>query len=118
MSIGEETIDEQAEVLRRQDEADDSYEIHEVARLMAGLVVKELRGSVISSSFPAEIGGWIRQTAEHHALLWTHTIPMRPSGTCILTDWRLNPDGTLQLELRDSNGMTFWRGTFRPEETS
>lgn len=90
----------------------------ELAGDIAGLVVEKLRGSVISSSFPAKVGGWIRQTAEHHTLLWTHTIPMNPPGTCLLTDWRLNPDGTLQLELRDSTGLTFWRGTFRPVEAS
>ena len=32
------------------------------------------------------------------------------------TLWELNPDGTMQLDLRDSSGFTFWRGTFRPAE--
>lgn len=114
MAIGNETIDEQAEVLRRQDEADHEAEICRMARLMAGFVVEELGASVIPSSLPAHIGAWIRATATHNALLWVHTIPMNPPGNAMIQEWRLNPDGTLNLELRDSSGQTFWRGTFRP----
>jgi hypothetical protein len=39
-------------------------------------------------------------------------------GTCIGTQWKLNPDGTASLELTDTNGQIFWRGTFRPVEAA
>jgi hypothetical protein len=93
-------------------------DIGQLAGAVAGMVIDKLSASVIPSSFPPEIGEWIAGTARYSSLLWTHTIPMNPPGTCMLTDWKLNPDGTMQLELRDSSGFTFWRGTFRPAEAA
>ena len=78
-------------------------------------IVERLSASVIPSSFPAEIGDWIRDACKHGAMLWRHTIPM--SGpTALFAEYRVNPDGTLNLELQDTNGCPFWRGTFRPVE--
>ena len=91
-------------------------DICQLADTVAELVMEKLGASVIPSSFPAEVGDWIRGTTRHSPLLWVHTIPMNPPGTCINMEWRLNPDGTMQLDLRDSSGFTFWRGTFRPAE--
>ena len=88
-------------------------EIQELARALAA----ELGGSVISSSFPAEIGDWVKQVAMYNSVFWRFSIPMQ-GGTALLTDWRLNPDGTIILELQDTNARPFWRGTFRPTETS
>jgi hypothetical protein len=35
---------------------------------------------------------------------------------CISQRWVMNPDGTVNIELLDSENFTFWRGTFRPVE--
>ena len=88
-------------------------EIRELAKALAA----ELGGSIISSTFPAAIGEWVRQTARQSAVNWRFSIPMSGS-TGLLTDWRLNPDGTIILELQDTNAQMFWRGTFRPAEES
>jgi hypothetical protein len=90
--------------------------VNVAAESFAAAVVEKLSASVIPSSLPARVGDWIRQTAQYNSLLWTHTIPMNPAGTAMIMEWRLNPDGTLNLELRDSTGQTFWRGTFQPVE--
>jgi hypothetical protein len=81
----------------------------------AAAIVEKLGASVIPSSIPAEIGEWIRRTAEHNSYVWRFSIPMA-GATCMCTDWTLNPDGTINLELQDTNGRRFWRGTFRPAE--
>jgi hypothetical protein len=86
-------------------------EIRELAKALAA----ELGGSVISSSLPAEIGQWVRETAQYNGMVWRFSIPMS-GATSLLTDWRLNPDGTIILELQDTTARTFWRGTFRPVE--
>jgi hypothetical protein len=89
----------------------------ELAGDIAHLIVEKLSASVIPSSLPAHIGDWVRRTAKHNSMLWCFSIPMA-DATALLTDWQLNPDGTIQLELRDTNGQRFWRGTFRPAEAS
>lgn len=81
---------------------------------IADAVVEKLNGSVISSVLPAFIGDWVRKTCEQNQLLYRHMIPMR-GPTVMMTEWRLNTDGTILLDLQDTNGQTFWRGTFRPE---
>ena len=78
-------------------------------------VAERLSASVIPSSFPAEIGDWIRETTEHGGCVYRHMIPMR-GPTAMFADYRINPDGTLNMELQDTNGCPFWRGTFRPAE--
>lgn len=80
---------------------------------VADRIVDRLSASVIPSSFPAEIGDWIRRSYQDGARIWRHVIPMN-GPTCICADYRFNPDGTFQLELQDTNGRCFWRGTFRP----
>jgi hypothetical protein len=89
---------------------------HAEIQALAKAVVAELGGPVISSSIPAEIGQWLRDTAKHGSLIWRFSIPMT-GATAMLTDWSLNPDGTITLELQDTNARTFWRGTFRPVES-
>lgn len=44
------------------------------------------------------------------------TVAAESFADAVVKEWRLNPDGTMQLELRHSTGYTFWRGTFRPAE--
>jgi hypothetical protein len=88
-------------------------DICELADLVGELIVERLTASVIPSSFPAEIGDWIREASEHGARLYRHVIPMT-GPTAIFADWRIQPDGCLMLELQDTNGCPFWRGTFRP----
>ena len=83
--------------------------------VLADLIVERLNGPMISSSIPADIGAWIRKTAEHGSFWWQFSIPMT-GATCIGTHWKLHPDGTMGLELTDSNGRIFWRGTFHPAE--
>jgi hypothetical protein len=85
------------------------------AESFAAAVVEKLSASVIPSSIPAAVGEWIRRTAEHNSYVWRFSIPMA-GATCMCTDWTLNPDGTINLELQDTNGRRFWRGTFRPAE--
>lgn len=80
---------------------------------VADRVAERLSESVIPSSFPAAVGDWIREACKHGAVLWIHTLPMN-GPTAITTEYRMNPDGTLNLEFRDTRGCTFWRGTFRP----
>jgi hypothetical protein len=87
------------------------------AESFAAAVVEKLSASVMPSSIPAEIGEWVRQTAEHGSYVWRFSIPMA-GATAMCTDWTLNPDGTIQLELQDTCGRRFWRGTFRPAEAS
>jgi hypothetical protein len=89
------------------------------AEMLAGQVtdriVDRLTSSVIPSSFPAEVGEWIREAHKHGASLYRHMIPMG-GPTAMFADYRVNPDGTLNLEFQDTNGCPFWRGTFRPVE--
>ena len=85
------------------------------AETIADLVVAKLGGPVISSVIPAEVGAWIRQTCGHSQLLYRHMIPMN-GPSCIHSEWRLNPDGSIIQELQDTTGCAFWRGTFRPAE--
>ena len=80
---------------------------------LAGLITEKLGQSVISSAIPAGIGDCIREACEHGAVLWRHTIPM-PGPVALFAEYRFNPDGTLILQLQDTNGRMFWSGTFRP----
>jgi hypothetical protein len=84
-----------------------------ILELVADRVAEKLGQSVIPSSFPAEIGDWIREASKYGARLYRQTIPMN-GPTAIFTEWRVNPDGTLNLQLQDTNGSPFWNGTFRP----
>ena len=83
---------------------------------LADRIVERLSASVVPSSIPAEAGQWVRDTAKHGSLVWRFSIPMA-GATALLTDWRLNPDGTITLELQDTNACPFWRGTFRPADS-
>lgn len=85
------------------------------AESFAAAVVEKLGASVIPSSIPAEVGDWIREAVKHGGCVYRYMIPMG-GATALFTDWRVNPDGTLNLELQDTNGRPFWRGTFRPAE--
>jgi hypothetical protein len=82
---------------------------------IADRVAAKLGQSVIPSSFPAEIGKWIRESARYGAMLWRHTIPMK-GPTAIFAEYRFNPDGTFNLQFQDTNGCRFWDGTFRPAD--
>ena len=85
------------------------------AESFAAAVVEKLSASVIPSSIPAEVGQWVRATATHGSFWWQFSIPMA-GATSMGTRWKLHPDGTIGLELTDTNGQIFWRGTFRPAE--
>jgi hypothetical protein len=79
----------------------------------AAAIVERLSASVIPSSFPARIGEQIRQACGYGGSLYRHIIPL--GGPVMLcAEYRMNPDGTLQLEFQDTSGQPFWRGTFRP----
>jgi hypothetical protein len=86
----------------------------EIKELAAALAA-EIGSSVIPSSFPAEIGDWIRDAVKHGGHIYRHMIPLG-GPIALFADYRLNPDGTLNLEFQDTNGAPFWRGTFRPAE--
>lgn len=90
-------------------------DICELADTVAELVTEKLSASVIPSSFPAEIGEWIREACAHGLRQWIYTIPMM-GPSAMFAEFRFNPDGTFNLELRDTNGLPFWRGTFRPAD--
>lgn len=79
------------------------------------MIVEKLGQSVIPSSIPAHIGEWLRSVASHGAWCYTYMIPLGGSNA-IRADWRVNPDGTLNLELQDTSGQPFWRGTFHPAQ--
>jgi hypothetical protein len=102
-------------VLETAYEIDPDGTVRIAAESFAAAVVEKLGASVIPSSFPAYVGKQIRQAAAHGGCMWVHTIPMG-GAMCLLAEYRLNPDGTLNLEFKDSNGCIFWRGTFRPAE--
>jgi hypothetical protein len=87
-----------------------------IVELVADRIVATLGQSVIPSSIPAAIGEWIKKTSEHRSWEWTHVIPMQPPGSGLALWWRFNPDGTINMEMRDTAGWIFWRGTFRPVE--
>jgi hypothetical protein len=89
----------------------------ELAVQVADEIMERLGSSVIPSCFPAEVGDWIRNAHKHGACLYRHIIPMG-GPTALFADYRVNPDGTLNLEFQDTNGRSFWRGTFRPVEAS
>ena len=87
------------------------------AESFAAAVVEKLSASVIPSSFPARVGDRLREVAKNSAYFYRGVIPLSgPNG--IIMDWRINPDGTINLELQEMNGCPFWRGTFRPAEVS
>jgi hypothetical protein len=84
---------------------------------LADKVVSRLNGSVISSAFPAFIGRYIQNTLAGHSMMWSHWLQLRgPDG--IQATYIFEVDGVMRLELADSSGCIFWRGTFRPEESA
>lgn len=83
--------------------------------LLASMITEKLRGSAICSSIPAEIGEWIREATKHGARRYSHTLPMA-GPTAMFIEYQYNPDGTLNMEFRDTNGCPFWNGTFRPAD--
>jgi hypothetical protein len=82
---------------------------------IAQRVSEKIGASVIPSAFPAEVGEWIREACKYNASLWRHQIPMT-GPTAMHAEYRLNPDGTMNLQFQDTNGRPFWNGTFRPAE--
>ena len=84
--------------------------------MLADKVVERLSANVISAALPAWVGEWVREATQHGVYQWQYTIPMM-RGTCMAAEFRFSPDGSFQLELRDTAGSPFWRGTFRPEAT-
>ena len=85
------------------------------AEKIAELVIEKLSASVIPSSFPAYVVDMIRAATENGAYHWLYSIPLI-GPACITCGWTFSPDGSVNLELRDLNGQTFWRGTFRPAD--
>jgi hypothetical protein len=81
---------------------------------IAAEVVRQLGQNVVAASIPAEIGQWVRDTCRTSMMVYRQLIPMN-GGSCLNTEWRLGPDGRMHLELSDTNGRIFWRGTFVPE---
>ena len=82
---------------------------------IADRIVEKLAASVIPSSIPAEIGQLIRDACKHGGSMYRHVIPLA-GPMAIFANYRMNPDGTLNFELQDTNGCPFWHGTFRPAE--
>lgn len=83
-------------------------------RQIADAVVEKIGVSVIPSSLPAHIGQMLRETAKYGAYQYVYMLP--GGGPYALSvQFVVNPDGTLNMELRDPSGCAFWRGTFRPE---
>jgi hypothetical protein len=97
-----------------QQEIDDPA-VTAVADRISAAIIKSLGASVIPSSIPGWAGHQIRETAKHGAFVWVYTVPTM-AGTCFQFQVRLNPDGTMDLEMRDTNASPFWRGTFRPAD--
>jgi hypothetical protein len=90
-------------------------QIGTIANAIAGMVTDRLTASVIPSTFPAGIGELIRKNTSHGAIHSQFVIPLYgPVG--LIASWIFNPDGTVNLELRDMTNCTFWRGTFRPAD--
>jgi hypothetical protein len=85
-----------------------------LAEDIAARVIKGLGQSVIPSVIPARIGEKIREACSHGSALWVQTIPLA-GAYCLSISYRLNPDGTINLEFHDWSGQIFWRGTFRPD---
>jgi hypothetical protein len=95
----------------------DAVGLADLADRMADRVIDKLNASVIPSSFPARVGEWLREVAKNSVYFYRGVIPLcGPNG--IIMDWRINPDGTINLELQEMNGCAFWHGTFRPAEAS
>lgn len=81
--------------------------VDEIARR----VVEKLGRSVIPSVIPAEIGQLIRDAAGHGGFQWRYSIPLMGPNS-LITQWYMQPNGSLRLELLNPNGEMFWRGTF------
>lgn len=81
--------------------------------VLAGKIAERLKGSMISSALPAEIGAWIRESCKHGAYWCTHMIPMG-GATCMVINYKLHPDGSVHMEWKDTCGQIFWQGIFRP----
>lgn len=109
MCIDQETVDEQAEVLRREDEADDENFLE----LITDRIVAKLSGCMISSAFPAHVGEYIRESTRGHQRQCSHWIYLTGNNGLQAT-YHLEVDGAMRLELATPDGEIFWRGTFRP----
>jgi hypothetical protein len=81
---------------------------------IADAVVARLGGSVISSALPAHVGAMIRRAAQGGNRIQTNQIYLR-GPDYLITDWWMEADGTLRLEMRGRDGSFVWRGVFRPE---
>lgn len=83
--------------------------------VLAAAIARHLDAGTLA--IPAHVGEMVKRGAKAGGYQYRQVIPMAgPEG--MLTDWRLHPDGSMQLELLDMNSRPFWRGTFRPAETA
>lgn len=87
--------------------------VERAAELIAMKVVEKLDGPVISSVLPAAAGEWLRQAAEH-GHRWQSYVIYLNGPNCLTTQWIINTDGTLQLEIRGPDNSIIWRGVFHP----
>lgn len=76
-------------------------------------IIDSLNLSMISSSIPVYIKRAIQDTASHGSMTWVHQLPLTGPAYGLTVEYRLCPDGSLQMEMRNSDGSPFWRGTFR-----
>lgn len=86
----------------------------EIANAFAARIAAKLRDEhVIPGEIPADVGEQIADHARAGAVYWMQSIPLRGAHS-IGAYYTLTPAGRLHVELRRSNGETFWRGTLAP----
>lgn len=84
-----------------------------IIELLTARITERLSASVISSVFPAFIGEQIREAHQAGGRVMSHVIPLK-GPVALFAHYRFNPDGTINMEFRDTAGRPFWEGTFRP----
>jgi hypothetical protein len=75
-------------------------------------IINRLNRAMISSSIPLYVCNEIREVARHGSMQWSHTLPLLESKG-LTFEYRFNPDGSLEQQIRDWNGIVIWRGSFR-----
>lgn len=82
---------------------------------LAAEVVRRLNGSVISSALPAETGKDLRGLSDGG--IWDTSHWIGGAGRAgFSVRYLVNADGLMRLEMTNTAGRTFWRGTFIPEK--
>jgi hypothetical protein len=75
---------------------------------LADQITLKLRGPLI---IPDDMAAWVRDETRYQSVFNVHPIGY---GGGFTAHWTFRPGGYIDLEMRNREGMAWWRGTFQP----